>query len=235
MSKPIIRVEHLTASYDGQIVLNDLNFSIQEGAIVAVVGPNGSGKTTLIRAILGLVPYQGRIWVDEKPVREVLGKIGYVPQKFQFDKTIPMTVGEFLKLSFRGIPHRKIRHVLLEVDMRQHEKVPIGTLSGGQLQRVLIARSLLNDPAILLLDEATNEIDIASERSFYEIVSHLNQIHQTTVMLISHEINMVYRFASQIICLNRDLICFGKPKEAITKEVLERLYGREVHFKEHQH
>ena len=235
MSKPIIRVEHLTASYDGQIVLNDLNFSIQEGAIVAVVGPNGSGKTTLIRTILGLVPYRGRIWVDEKPVREVLGKIGYVPQKFQFDKTIPMTVGEFLKLSFRSVSRRKIRHALLEVDMKQHEEVPIGTLSGGQLQRVLIARSLLNDPAILLLDEATNEIDIASERSFYEIVSHLNQVHRTTVMLISHEINMVYRFASQIICLNRDLICFGKPKEAITKEVLERLYGREVHFKEHQH
>ena len=235
MSRNVIEVEHLSVSFNGQTVLNDLNFSIKEGEIVAVVGPNGSGKTTLIRAILGLIPYRGRVLVNDQPVQAALRRIGYVPQRFSFDRTIPMTVGEFLTIAFENVAPRNMRHVLLEVDMIQEEHTPIGVLSGGQFQRVLIARSLLNDPSLLLLDEATSEIDIQGAKSFYDIVAHLNRVHQTTVMLISHEINMVYKFADQIICLNRDLICFGKPKDTITKEVLEKLYGKDIRFQEHKH
>ncbi len=235
MNKSILQVEHLSVNYNGNTVLNDLNFSIKKGEIVAIVGPNGSGKTTLIRAILGLVPYRGRVLVNDQPVQATLEKIGYVPQKFVFDRTIPMTTGEFLKIAFKNVEPRKIKHSLLEVDMKQHENTLIGNLSGGQFQRVLIARSLLNDPSILLLDEAISEVDAVGAKGFYDIVAHLNQAHQATVLLISHEINMVYKFADQIICLNRDLICFGKPKDAITKEVLEKLYGQEVRFQEHKH
>ena len=235
MDETIVQVEHLSVSYNERIVLNDLNFSIKKGEIVAVVGPNGSGKTTLIRAILGLVPYRGRILVSGQAVQNVLGQIGYVPQRFVFDRTIPMTVEEFLKIAFKKSPPRKIKRVLLEVGMKDHEDVQVGTLSGGQLQRILIARSLLNNPAVLLLDEATSEIDIRGAKGFYDIVAHLNRVHETTVMLVSHEINMVYKFADQIICLNRDLICFGKPKDTITREVLEKLYGPEIRFQEHKH
>ncbi len=235
MDKNILEVEHLSVSYNGRTVLNDLHFSIKKGEIVAIVGPNGSGKTTLIRAILGLIPYRGRVSINHEPVQTTLEKIGYVPQKFVFDRTIPMTVSEFLKIAFRKVEHRKIRRALLEVDMKQHEDTLIGDLSGGQLQRVLIARSLLNEPSILLLDEPTSEVDAVGTKSFYDIVAHLNRVHQTTVLLVSHEINMVYKFADQIICLNRDLICYGKPKDTITKEVLEKLYGKEVRFQEHKH
>ncbi|MBI4358674.1 MAG: metal ABC transporter ATP-binding protein [Candidatus Omnitrophica bacterium] len=235
MNKAIVEVKNLSVFYNGQTVLSDLNFSIKKGEIVAIVGPNGSGKTTLIRAILGLVPYQGQILVNREAVQGSLEKIGYVPQRFSFDRTIPITVGEFLKIAFRKVAIRRLKHALLEVDMKEHEHAPLGSLSGGQFQRVLIARSLLNDPTLLLLDEATSEVDIGGAKSFYEIVAHLNRVHQTTVMLVSHEINMVYQFADQIICLNRQLICFGKPKEAITKEVLEKLYGQEVRFQEHRH
>ncbi|HLD56100.1 MAG TPA: metal ABC transporter ATP-binding protein [Candidatus Omnitrophota bacterium] len=236
MDKNVLEIEHLSVSYNRHAVLNDINFSIKEGEIAAIVGPNGSGKTTLIRAILGLVSYRGRVLVNGAPVQSALKRIGYVPQRFTFDRTIPITAVEFLSMtSFEKQEHRKINHVLLEVDMKRHERTLIGDLSGGEFQRILIARALLNDPAILFLDEATSGIDIAGEKSFYEIVSHLNKIHRTTVLLVSHEINMVYRFADQIICLNRDLICFGKPKEAITKEVLEKLYGKDVRFQEHRH
>lgn len=235
MDKSILEVAHLSVVYNGRTVLNDLNFSIKRGEIIAIVGPNGSGKTTLIRAVLGLLPYQGRILVNQKPVQEALGKIGYVPQRFTFDRTIPITVGEFLQISFRNISSRKINHALLEVDMNHEEHALIGTLSGGQFQRILIARSILNDPELLLLDEATSEVDAVGTKSFYEIVQHLNRVHQTTVLLVSHEINMVYKFADQIICVNRDLICYGKPKDAITKEVLEKLYGEDVRFQEHKH
>ncbi|MBI4372870.1 MAG: metal ABC transporter ATP-binding protein [Candidatus Omnitrophica bacterium] len=235
MDKNILEVKHLSVRFNGATILNDINFSIQKGEIVAVVGPNGSGKTTLIRAILGLVPYQGSISVNHEPVQTVLSQIGYVPQKFVFDRTIPMTVSEFLKIAFKKVGPRKIRHVLLEVAMKQHENTPIGHLSGGEFQRILIARALLNDPAILLLDEPTSEVDLVRTKSFYEIVAHLNDVHQTTVLLVSHEINMVYKFAGQIICLNRDLICYGKPKDTITKEVLEKLYGQDIRFQEHKH
>lgn len=236
MTKSALQVEHLSVDYNGQTVLNDISFSIREGEIAAVVGPNGSGKTTLIKAILGLVPYQGTILVNGGPVRASLQQISYVPQRFVFDRTIPMTAEEFLAMtSFRKPVRRKINHALLEVDMKKHEYSLIGELSGGEFQRILIARALLNNPTILFLDEATSGIDIAGEKSFYEIVSHLNKIHRATVLLVSHEINMVYRFADQIICLNRNLICFGKPKEAVTKEVLEKLYGKDVRFQEHKH
>ncbi len=235
MSKPIIEIDRVSIHYNGQAVLEELSLDIQRGEIVAVVGPNGSGKTTFIKAILGLIPYQGKIQINGQPLRAALSKIGYVPQKFSFDRSIPMTVHEFLKFSFKDVSARKLKHALLEVDMQNCESQQIGTLSGGQFQRVLIARSLLNDPAILVLDEATSEIDMAGAKSFYEIVTHVNKIHETTVILVSHEINMIYKFADHIICLNRKLICYGKPKEAITKEVLEQLYGRDIRFQEHRH
>ena len=235
MTNAIVSVEHLSVSYDHHIVLNDLSFEIGVGTIVAVVGPNGSGKTTLIRAILGLLPYTGNVLVNGRPVQEGLKRIGYVPQSYAFDRTIPMTVSEFLKIAFPNIKSRKIKHVLEEVDMAKQAHAELGTLSGGQLQRVLIARALMNDPALLLLDEATSGIDVAGTKGFYDIVAHLNHVHHTTVLLISHEINMVYRFANQIICLNRDLICYGKPGDVMTKEVLEKLYGKDVRFQEHKH
>ena len=235
MAQPIIKVDHLSVRYDGQVVLKDLSLDIQKGEIVAVIGPNGSGKTTFIRAILGLVPYQGVVQINGKPIQSSLTKIGYVPQTFSFDRSIPMTVGEFLALSYKKVKPRKLKHALLEVDMRRYEHHQIGSLSGGQFQRVLIARSILNDPFILVLDEAISEIDTAGEKSFYDIISHLNKVHETTVILISHEIQMIYKFADHIICLNRELICHGKPKDAITKEVLERLYGQDIRFQEHRH
>lgn len=235
MAQPIIKVDHLSVRYDGQIVLKDLSLEIQKGEIVAVIGPNGSGKTTFIRAVLGLIPYQGVVQINGKPIQSSLTKIGYVPQTFSFDRSIPMTVGEFLTLSYKKVKPRKLKHALLEVDMRHYENHQIGSLSGGQFQRVLIARSILNDPFILVLDEAISEIDTVGAKSFYDIISHLNKVHETTVILISHEIQMIYKFADHIICLNRELICYGKPKEAITKEVLERLYGQDIRFQEHRH
>lgn len=235
MNNPIVKVEHLSAAYESKSILNDLSFSIQNGEIIAIIGPNGSGKTTLIKAILGLVPYQGEISINQGPVLKSLNRIGYVPQRFDWDRTIPMTVEEFLKIPFERMPRERILHALKEVDMTSSGNAQVGSLSGGQFRRILIARALVNDPFLLILDEATSGIDVAGAKSFYEILSHLNQVHKTTVILVSHEINMVYQFANRVICLNRDLICCGKPREAITREVLEKLYGKEFRFQEHKH
>jgi len=212
-----------------------LSFEIAKGQVVAVVGPNGCGKSTLFRAILGLIRYQGRVFFNGKPMHAARERVGYVPQRYAFDRTIPITVKEFLRLVYPNVVEKEVAHVLREVDMSSFEEAEMGALSGGQLQRVLIARALIHEPELLLLDEATSGIDQSGEKTFYDIVQHQYRVHKTTVLLISHEINMVYRYADTIICLNRDLICYGKPSDVVTQDVLERLYGKDVHFKGHEH
>jgi zinc transport system ATP-binding protein len=235
MTKSIVDIQSLSVNYQGRTVLKNLNFSIEEGQIVAVVGPNGSGKTTLVRTILNLTPHRGHVLINGRPAQEMLTQVGYVPQRYDWDPTIPITVGEFLRIAFPKVEGRNIKRVLLEVDMKDAEHRILGSLSGGELQRILIARALVHEPKLLILDEATSAVDTVSAKSFYEIVSHLQKVHRTTVLLVSHEINMVYRFADKIVCLNHELICYGKPEVAITKEVLEKLYGREVKFQRHDH
>jgi len=233
--KPLLAVKNLSVSYDNLQVVRDVNFEIFSGDILAIIGPNGSGKTTLIKAILGLIPYQGTTKIFGQPISKVLDKIGYVPQRFNFDKTFPLTVNEFLKLSLRKKNPNRLLYGLKEVEMTEYGDQMIGKLSGGQLQRILIARALLNEPKIVFLDEPTAGVDIEGEKSFFEIIKHLNKKHGMTIILISHEINIVYKFATKIICLNRDLVCFGQPKDVFTKKILKKLYGQEMEFRHHHH
>ena len=230
----ILEIKNLTVRYNDHVILNELNFWVNSGEIVAIIGPNGSGKTTLLKAILGLIPCQGEVKILGGPARRVLDDIGYVPQRLDFDRTFPLTVNEFLSfMKTKNVPWRE--EVLREsgVDMFTDER--IGELSGGQLQRLLIAKALLKEPKLLLLDEATSGVDMAAEMTFFELIEHLNKTHNMTIMLISHEVQMVYKFATQILCLNKDLVCNGRPKEAITAEVLEKLYGKNIEFQAHEH
>jgi zinc transport system ATP-binding protein len=230
----ILEIKNLTVRYDDHVILNDINFWVNSGEIVAIIGPNGSGKTTLLRAILGLTPYRGKVEIFGGPVRLALDDIGYVPQRIDFDRTFPLTVEEFL--GFIKVKNRPWREeVLKESGVDAFTKKRIGELSGGQLQRLLIAKALLKEPKLLMLDEATSGVDMAAEMTFFELIEHLNKTHNLTIMLISHEVQMVYKFATQILCLNKDLVCSGHPREAITKEVLERLYGKNVEFQPHEH
>jgi len=230
----ILEIRNLTVKYDGHVILNELNFWVNSGEIVAIIGPNGSGKTTLLKAILGLIPHQGEVKILGGPPRLALDSIGYVPQRLDFDRTFPLTVREFLGfIKSKNQPWRE--EVLMEVGVNAFTEKRIGELSGGQLQRLLIAKALLKEPKLLMLDEATSGVDIAAEMTFFELIEHLNKTHNVTIMLISHEVQMVYKFATQILCLNKDLVCNGIPKEAITKEVLEQLYGKNIEFQPHDH
>ncbi|MDD5110092.1 MAG: metal ABC transporter ATP-binding protein [Patescibacteria group bacterium] len=221
-----VDVHHLTVRFGSTVILSNLTFSIARGEIVALIGPNGSGKTTLLQAVLGLVPYEGIVRVFGGPVQQALGKIGYVPQRFSFDRTFPLTVGEFLSLSGVKLRNREWRGAVLEeVNLKGGENRRVGDLSGGQLQRLLIANALLSEPKLLLLDEPTAGVDIAGERGFYDLVSHLHRHHQITIMMVSHDLALVSKRATKIICLNREMVCFGTPEEAVTPEVLKQLYG----------
>jgi len=230
-----IDVKNLTVRFGEYTALEDVSFRIQEKEIAAIIGPNGSGKSTLIKALLGMVPHQGTVSVLGKPAGRALADIGYVPQRFHLDRQFPITVEEFLRLCAGTEKMSRIDEALKEVDMREYKKRQLGTLSGGQIQRVLIARAILHNPKVLLLDEPTSGIDIEGVKDFYSIIEHMNQKHDVTIVMVSHEVNMVYKFADCILCLNRNLVCQGEPKAALTKEVLTQLYGEEVGFREHQH
>ena len=187
--------------------------------------------------MLGLIPItKGEVFIFEKSIKEVRDKIGYIPQRFSFDKTFPITVREFLCLSLldKEGQDKKIAHSLKEVGMTKYEKKLLGQLSGGQLQRVLIARAILNEPELLFLDEPAAGIDIGGERTLYELIRHLNQEHGVTVIMVSHEIDIVLKYATEVICLNKKMICRGKPHTVLNQDTLTKLYGQEVGVYEHE-
>lgn len=246
-NKLAVEIKNLSVAYNHEVVLNNISFNIQTGTITAIIGPNGAGKSTLLRAMLNLIPIKsGTIKINDvmhnKACTHIRGHHSdcphptYVPQRFSFDKTFPITVYEFLKIALRpNQSHHKISSALKEIGMLKHKDKLIGELSGGQVQRVLIARAIMGNPEIIFLDEPEVGIDIGGEKTFYEIIKYLNQKHGTTCVLISHEIDVVYKYADQVICLNKQMICQGKPEKILTAQTLKKLYGEEVSLYQHEY
>lgn len=235
-ANPVLSVHNLIVQFGTDRVLDGISFDIEKGAMVAIIGPNGSGKTTLIRTILGLEKAEaGDVRVLGKSIDEVRDRIGYVPQRFVFDKDFPMTVLEFLRL--RSSPTRAdltLRHKLNDVGLRPNiADRRIGELSGGELQRVLIAQATLNNPEILFMDEPNAGIDIVGEETLLDVIKRLNEHHGTTILFITHEIDVIARAFTQVICVNRELICHGAPKVALNEATLKRLFGAETNLYEH--
>lgn len=241
-STPAIEVKNLTVRFGTATILEDISFHVAQGSLVALLGPNGSGKTTLMRVLLGLQPHtKGEVTLFGDTTKQHYGRIGYVPQKYTPDRTVPMTVGEFLLAAKpRHTPPHRLTDALEEVGLNpatiQHTQV--SNLSGGQLQRILIARALLNNPEILFMDEPSSGIDIAGEQTLYELLTTLNKEHNVTIMIISHEVNMIARHVDQVLCLNTSLVCAGPPKKALNPDTLGELYGSDyvdAHGHNHEH
>ncbi|MFA6603670.1 MAG: metal ABC transporter ATP-binding protein [Patescibacteria group bacterium] len=233
---PAISIRDCVVAYGDNIVIDGISLDINQGSIAAVIGPNGSGKTTLIKAIIDLVPMKsGDIRILGKHLHSVRQMIGYVPQRFDFDRYFPMTVGEFLDLARRihcqkHFPASRVEHKLREVGLPKETLYKhLGELSGGQLQRVLIAQALINDPSILFLDEPSAGIDIMGEAAFFEILKHLKTEHDTTIIMVSHDITMISHIVDTVVCVNHKLLCFGSPAEALTKNKIEELFGAHQH------
>jgi zinc transport system ATP-binding protein len=234
----VLKVSGLKVKYNSHVILDDISFEVNRNETLAVIGPNGAGKTVLFKAILGLIPYTGSVsWTNGV-------KIGYVPQRLFVGKDIPLTVGELLE--FKEKNHRKIISTLESVGLGEtgehsaHKggrllKNKIGNLSGGELQRVLICFALLGEPNVLLFDEPTAGVDITGEETVYALIDKLKKEKGLTIIFISHELDIVYKYAQEVLCLNKEKVCFGPPKEAIDKESLQALYGEDIHFFEHRH
>ncbi|GBE06435.1 MAG TPA: metal ABC transporter ATP-binding protein [Nitrospirae bacterium] len=233
-----LSVENLCVKVSGRHLIENVTFSVEKGAIVAIIGPNGAGKTTLLKAILGLIPYDvGTISIFGRPLKNNNSgiNVGYVPQRLEFDRTVPLTVSELLDFTvppvysfpfYRSREKKEYVNSLLALVGVQHlAERAIGSLSGGELQRVMIAKAIVNDPQVLFLDEPASGVDIEGQEKFYDLVTRLNKEKGLTVILISHDLNVVYRFADKVLCMNRRLICTGKPREALTDEVIKSVYG----------
>jgi zinc transport system ATP-binding protein len=233
----ILKVENLSVKFENHTALTGISFELNKGDTLAILGPNGAGKSVLFRAILGLIPYSGKVEWSLKL------KINYVPQKFHIEKDIPLSVWEFMK--FKSSSHDEIISALKavgladghdEYHMEEHFlKQRLGWLSGGQLQRVLIAWSILDNPDVLLFDEPTTGIDIGGEETIYHLLRKLNTERKMSMLLISHDLNIVYKYADSVICLNKQMFCYGIPSQALDPLALHKLYGDEMNFYKHEH
>ncbi len=231
-----VEVVDLNVGIEREIILQHVTFDIEEGDFATIIGPNGAGKTTLLRAILGLIPVKsGQIRIFGRHISGARELCGYVPQRFDFDRTFPLTVGEFLSFSLRYRNEKgRIRKVLEMVDMEEHVGKMVGALSGGQLQRVLIARAMINYPRILFMDEPVGGIDIAGRNAFYQMLLSMKKDMGITIVMVSHEVDVVYKFSNRVVCISRTLHCHGHPHEKLTPQLIRSLYGDAVTLFEHR-
>ncbi len=226
----ILEVRDLNIRIHGTKVLENINLEVEKGEVLAVIGPNGAGKTVLLKALLGLIPYSGVIkWSNGV-------KLGYVPQRMDIETDVPITVREFFNLRPGSRGDKKIQEVLEYVQLAPRIlDSGFGEISIGQRQRVLVAWAVLGGPDVLLFDEPTADIDIAGQESIYNMLYHLQTNMGLTVILVSHDLNVVYRHAHRVLCLNRESLCTGAPRDVLNPEQLLNLYGGDKAFFEHKH
>ncbi len=215
----LIATEHLAVRLGGREVLHHIDLSVAPGEIVTIVGPNGSGKSTLLRALLGVVaPSKGRV------TRQPGLRIGYVPQKLHIDPTMPLPVARFLSLPDRQ-SNARIGEVLARVGVPDVAGQDMTTLSGGQFQRVLLARALLSHPDILILDEATAGLDQPGTAAFYRLIEDVRRELGCAVLSVSHDLHVVMSASDRVICLNGHICCSGAPHVVRAAPEYRALFG----------
>ena len=203
----------------GHLILDTVDISVAPGEIVTVIGPNGAGKTTLLRVLLGLLkPSHGT--VERRPGL----RVGYLPQRMQIDPILPLTVGRLMTLTRRSDADA-IGAALAETGASHLRDAQVSTLSGGELQRVLLARALLRDPDLLALDEPVQGVDFAGEAALYELIGGIRARRGCGVLMISHDLHVVMAAADRIVCLNRHVCCAGTPEAVSRHPEYARLFG----------
>ena len=219
MTTPLIAADNLTIRMDRQEVLTKVSLSIQRAEIVTILGPNGSGKSTLLRALLGILrPASGT--VTQRPGLV----IGYVPQKLAVDRTLPMTVRRFLSLPVR-VTDADAEAALIRVGLPEVAGRQMADLSGGQFQRVLLARALLTRPDLLILDEPTQGLDQPGEAAFYRLIEEVRRETGVAVLMVSHDLHVVMAASDRVICLNGHVCCEGTPRVVSNAPEYRALFG----------
>ena len=218
----LIKISDLDIQYSGKKVLQNLNLSLNEREIVTIVGPNGSGKTTLFKAIIGTATISSGK-VELKPNL----KIGYVPQQLNIDGSLPLTVSRFLQIAQQN-DQKAYKNALRVVGIESILGTQVSNLSGGQMQRVLLARAILNRPEVLLLDEATRGLDQPGAAAFYHLVENIRKETGCAILMISHDLHVVMAASDRVICLNGHICCEGAPQTVATSPQYKALFGTDV-------
>jgi len=219
----ILRVSNLNVKIQNQPILDGISFKLKRGTTLAIVGPNGAGKSVLFKALLNLVPHTGNIeWSGRI-------KIGYVPQNLTAGD-MPVSVREFLAFKNCQVVKGCLDTVGLDDEILDKR---LGTLSGGQFQRVLIAWAILDGPNVLLFDEPTSAVDIDNEEAIYEMLNRLEKENEITVLIISHDIHLIRDYSEYMLALNRKVIFFGESERIVEPAILKMIYGNEVLLVKH--
>ncbi|MCG8672647.1 MAG: metal ABC transporter ATP-binding protein [Pseudomonadales bacterium] len=234
---PLIQATDASLEHNKQVLLTGINLTLLDGEIITVIGPNGAGKTTLLKLLIGEhKPTSGEI-TQAKHCR-----IGYMPQRLHIDNSLPLTVQRFLTMS--GNKNQDaIEQALVEVGASHLQRSAIQTLSGGELQRVLLARALLREPNLLVLDEPAQGVDLHGQRELYQLLSKIKDKRGCAILMVSHDLSFVMAGTDQVICLNRHVCCSGTPESVSQHPEYLALFGSELgkdiaiytHHHDHQH
>lgn len=247
--KPAIEVNNVSVSYETSVILDHITCTIQPGEYVALIGPNGAGKTTLLKIILGLLkPAEGNVKLFGQSIDTFQHKyqLGYIPQRISASLLkFPATVAEVVRSGrtarlgifkpFAPKDEEAIQWAVKIAGIEKYKDQSISQLSGGELQRVFIARALAGEPKILLLDEPTVGVDLSAQEKFYAFLQDLNKNLGLTIVIVTHEVDVAVHRAKFVLCLNRKLICHIRSSLLLKGDYLEQLYGSHVHVLRHKH
>lgn len=239
MSDTLLTIKNLEISFNGsEPIIQNVSFELKKGEAVAIIGPNGSGKTSILLSILGILPYKGDISLNTKTEKKE-NAIGYLPQKLEINKSLAITVRDFLNLNINSKNKEEKNKIIKEMLAFLHSEDLIDKqfihLSRGQTQRILFIASLLNNPEILLLDEPTTGADPTAEETIYHHIIELKEAKNIGIIFVSHDLSIVHKLADKVLCLNKQMICFGEPNVALNENVLKKLYGENIGIYEHTH
>ena len=232
MPTDLLRVKDLSVTLGNERIIDHLSFGVEPGQILTILGPNGSGKSVLLRTLLGFLPYEGTITWSRRH------RIGYLPQGLNqlLTKDLPLTVRDFFGLK-NPVPDRtEISRYLPLVGLTEDilSKI-VGNLSGGEFQRMLLAWVLVGEPEIVFLDEPTTGIDLGGGETVYSLLKKIKQEKQLTIILVTHDLNVVYGFTDKVLCLSRKgHTCFGAPREVMSPQALESIFGMKLKFYDHK-
>lgn len=220
MNEALIQTEDLSLQRQGRRILDNVNIEVQQGEIVTLIGPNGAGKSSLVRIILGLLkPDQGQVKISANT------RIGYMPQKLHIDPVLPLSVRRFLTLTQRT-SEKKLYEVLTEVGAEKLIDSALQNLSGGETQRVLLARAMLRNPDLLILDEPVQGVDVVGQEDLYRLIGTIRQRHNCGILMVSHDLHLVMSATDRVVCLNQHVCCSGHPDTVRADPSYIALFGQ---------